>query len=107
MMQLQPPIPGTNSSKYLSESMDKVRRFQNEQAAGVEQATVEFKLGKVGYDELMGTAVKQAGSQGLPEIKYNLEDIREPGLRNIGVPRSRLSDFNSLIYDISLVPAPR
>lgn len=101
---LQPPAPGSNSSKYLSESLNKVIAFQNN---GVSSATsesvLEFVLNKPRYQDLMSTAVNQAGSKGVDAVKINFEGISDPSLRNIGVPISKLDAFNDLILQINKV----
>jgi len=103
-MKLQPAIPKTNSSKYLSESMSKVEAFQNNGALGVDQKIVEFVLDKRGYDAMMSKAVDQSASKGIDAIKINLEGI-DPvsNFRNIGVPPSLLESFNSLVKHVKVV----
>ena len=59
----------------MSESLAKVQNFQNRKALGVDQSTVEFVLGKSGYDELMSSSVNQLGSRRVDAIKYNFEGI--------------------------------
>ncbi|MBI6912278.1 DUF637 domain-containing protein, partial [Pseudomonas palleroniana] len=100
-MQLQPHIPGKNSSKYLSESAQKVEAFQNNGSMGVPQKTLEFVLDKPGYDAMMKKSVDQVGSKGIDAVKVNYEGI-DPisNLRNIGVPPSQLELFNSLIKKV-------
>ncbi|KIH84613.1 putative large exoprotein involved in heme utilization or adhesion of ShlA/HecA/FhaA family [Pseudomonas batumici] len=98
---LQASIPGTNSSKYLSESIGKVDDFQNKAALDTSQATLEFVLDRKAYDLLMRSAVNQAGSKGVDAIKINFEGI-DPlsNFRNIGVPSSQLELFNSIIKSV-------
>jgi hypothetical protein len=103
--QLQPPIVGTNSSKYLSESLSKVEAFQNAGVSGsTQQDILKFVLDKPGYDSMMSTAVNQYGSAGVDAVKYNFEGIPQtaggPPLRNIGVPLSQLDQFNQIILEI-------
>jgi len=100
-MKLQPRIPGTDPTKYLSESLAKVEIFHNKGALEKEEKILEFVLDKSGYDSMMGSAVPQFGSQGVKAVKYHFEKIPDgSGLRNIGVPPSHLDWFNSLIKDI-------
>lgn len=103
-MRLQPQIKGTDSSKYLSESLEKVQAFQNKAvAAGTDQQIVEFVLDRQGYNKLMSTAVEQSSSKGVDAIKFHYEGMSQtanPSLRNIGVPASKLDEFNQLIIDI-------
>jgi filamentous hemagglutinin len=101
---LQPPAPGANSSKYLSESLDKVAAFQNNAvSSATSESVLEFVLDKPGYQDLMSTAVNQAGSKGIDAVKINFEGISDPSLRNIGVPLSKLDAFNDLILQINKV----
>ena len=102
--QLQPPIPGSNSSKYLSESLDKVLAFRNSGVpADTSETVLEFVLDPQGYQDLMSTAVDQAGSKGLDAVKINYEGVSDPTLRNIGVPLSQLNEFNNLILQVNRV----
>jgi len=101
---LQPPAPGANSSKYLSESLDKVIAFQNEGVSlATSESVLEFVLDKSRYQELMSNAVNQLGSKGIDAVKINFEGISDPLLRNIGVPSSKLDAFNDLIVQINKV----
>lgn len=100
-MKLQPAIPGANSSKYLSDSMGKVEKFQNNGVLGTPQTTLEFVLDKPGYESMMSSSVNQAGSKGIDAVKVNFEGIDPTSnLRNIGVPASQIDLFNSLIRNI-------
>ena len=101
-MKLQPSIPGSNSSKYLSESMSKVENFQNAKVTpGSQERILEFIVDKKRYDLVMDSSVNQAGSKGIDAVKYNFEGINSgSGLRNIGIPPSQLDLFNSLIKSI-------
>jgi hypothetical protein len=100
---LQPPIAGTDSSKYLSESLEKVQIFQNQKTVGSQQEILEFVLDKKGYDSMMSTSVKQYKSGGIDAIKYHFEGISKDGVRNIGVPVTKQDEFNLLIRDIRKV----
>ncbi|NBF07061.1 hemagglutinin repeat-containing protein [Pseudomonas sp. Fl4BN1] len=98
---LQPSIPGANSSKYLSESIEKVGEFQNNGVKDMAQTTLEFMLDRSAYNLLMRSAVNQAGSKGVDAIKINFEGI-DPltNFRNIGVPPSQIELFNDIIKSI-------
>lgn len=103
--QLQPSIKGSNSSKYLSEDPTKVNNFSNKVVANdTNQVVLEFKLDKQAYDKLMSDAVDQAGSKGIDAIKINKEGITDPKLRNIGVPPSKLEEFNKGIKNVIQAP---
>lgn len=99
---LQPQIQGTNSSKYLSESLEKVQAFQNKGVvAGTNEEILEFVLKRQGYEKLMSTSVNQVGSKGVNAVKYNFEGIDSTStLRNIAIPSSKLDEFNQLILNI-------
>jgi filamentous hemagglutinin len=98
---LQPPIPGSNSSKYLSESLDKAAKLQNNGVTPEADKTIlEFVFNKSGHKDLMSTAVDQTGSKGVDAVKINYEGICDPTLRNIGVPPSQLGAFNNLIQGV-------
>lgn len=98
---LQPAIRGANSSKYLSESLDKVIAFQNRSvSSGTTQRTLEFVLDKNGYNNLMRSSVNHAGSKGVDAVKYNFEGLSGSAHRNIGVPSTKLNEFNRLILEI-------
>jgi filamentous hemagglutinin len=78
--------------------------FQNSGvAAGTDESVLEFVLNKQGYQDLMSTAVDQTGSKGIDAVKINFEGISDPALRNIGVPSSKLDQFNSLIQQVNKV----
>ncbi len=75
-MKLQPPLKGTDSSKYLSESLSKVEAFQNKIVKqGTSEDIIEFVLDKQGYDNLMINAVPQAGSKGVNAVKFHYEGL--------------------------------
>ncbi|WP_019671790.1 hypothetical protein [Psychrobacter lutiphocae] len=93
---LQPPKIGSNSSKYLSEDLEKVRAFSNRGVTEPE-VIVRFELEPSGYNSLMSKAVDQKGSKGVKAIKLNTEGITAPGLTNIGVPSDILENFNKII----------
>jgi RHS repeat-associated protein len=111
-MRLQGQVPGSNSSKYLSESLEKVQAFQNKGVpAGTKEEIVEFVLDREGYQRLMSTAVDQTQSKGVDALKYNLEGIPRTSLgaqpRNIGVPASKMEEFNQLVLGVQRVQAQR
>ena len=103
-LKLQPPIPGKDSSKYLSESLEKVQEFQNAKVPqGTKEDIIEFVLDKKAYEKMMSTAVEQYGSKGVDAIKYHYEGLDPnavPNLRNIGVPKSWLDEFNRITLEI-------
>jgi hypothetical protein len=61
-------------------------------------------LDKAGYKELMGDAIDQAGSKGIDAVKVNREGLSGTPYRNIGIPPSRLDQFNQIILEIKKVP---
>ena len=101
---LQPRIKGTNSSKYLSESFEKAIDFKNKGYLGTSESVLEFTLDKAGYDELMSTAVEQDGSRGIDAVKKNYEGLEGTAHRNIGIPPTRLDQFNRIVRDVKKVP---
>ncbi|MEG2473054.1 hypothetical protein [Acinetobacter sp.] len=52
----------------------------------------------------MSTAVNQKGSKGVDAVKINLEGIMNPQYRNIGVPPSKLEEFNKMIKSVNKAP---
>jgi hypothetical protein len=52
------------------------------------------------FDELIRSSVNQAGSRGADAVKYNFEGLSGSRLRNIGVPSTKLNEFNSLIRQV-------
>lgn len=99
---LQPPAKSSNSSKYLSEDLQKVKNFQNKSVTEP-QVIVEFKVDGIGYNKLMSSAVEQQGSKGVNAIKLNYEGITTPGLSNLGVPATKLDDFNKVIKGVKII----
>jgi hypothetical protein len=106
---LQPASPGADPSRYLSESLAKLTGgksrvpFQNNIVpAGTQEDILEFVLHKQGYESLMSSSVKQTGSKGIDAVKFHYEGIlpSEAGLKNIGVPPTKLDEFNKLILEI-------
>ena len=93
---LQPSISGSNSSKYLSEDLAKVKAFSNK-GVTEPQVIVRFELDPIQYNSMMAKAVNQNNSKGINAIKLNNEGITNPKLNNIGVPSGILNDFNRAI----------
>jgi filamentous hemagglutinin len=110
--QLQPAMKSANPTRYLSESLEKlqgkpgVAPFENAWVKpGTRQEIIEFAVEREGYNRLMSTAVPQAGSKGINAVKIHYEGLTPGGpLRNIGVPPTRLDEFNKLIQQIRKVP---
>lgn len=103
-LRLQPQIAGTDSSKYLSESLDKVKMFQNKAVnTATQEDVLEFIVNKQGYNKMMESAIPQKGSKGIDAIKYHFEGMSQtsnPTLRNLAIPGSKLDEFNALIRDV-------
>lgn len=95
---LQESIANTNSSKYLSEDLAKVQNFQNKAVdSSTKEMVLEFKLDRKLYEQLTSTAVNQKGSRGVDAVKINYEGITNGNLRNLGIPPSKLEEFNKAI----------
>ena len=102
--QLQAPILGSNSNKYLSESLQKVEIFQNRGVtAGTEEVILEFELDAAGYRNLRASAIPQYGSAGSGSIVFNKEGLRGTDLLNLGIPDSQRGAFNSVIIVVRIV----
>ena len=106
---LQPANPRADPTRYLSESLEKLQGapgrpgFQNKiVSSGTQEEIIEFVLNKKGYESLMKSSVDKFGSKGVDAVKIHYEWIRssDGGLRNIGVPPSKLDEFNQLILKI-------
>ena len=96
--ELPPRIAGTNSNKYVSESLSKVEKFQNEGvAAGTQEVIVEFELDAAAYAKLRAGSIPQQGSAGSGKIVFNTEGLSGTELRNLGIPESQLGNFNKAV----------
>jgi hypothetical protein len=108
--QLQPKVPGSNGKKYLSESLDKVKEFENKGVPkGTDEVIVEFTLDKAKYDALLADKVPQKlvgetpGGKG--KIEYHYEGLPQDGPHiNIGVPDTQLPGFNGAVIDVRILP---
>ncbi len=100
--QLQGQIPGTDSSKWLSQSYDKVSEFHNDAVIeGTTEYIVEFKMTDEYMRYLEENAIPQAGSRGLPNVKFHYEGLEMNGLlKNFGITPEELDYFNKNILEI-------
>ena len=99
---LQGQVPGTDSTKWLSQSYDKVVSFQNTAVQpGTEEVIVEFQMKEEYMDYLINNSIPQANSKGLPFVKYHYEGLNPNGsIRNYGITSDELSFFNQNIVSI-------
>jgi uncharacterized delta-60 repeat protein/RHS repeat-associated protein len=103
--ELLSPIPGSNSNKYVSESLSKVQEFQNQGVApGTDEAILQYNMDIEMYTSMRGNAIPQQGSNGSGQIVYNTEGTVGTGLLNLGVPGSQLSNFNNAVQSVEEVP---
>ena len=100
--ELQGQVPGTDSSKWVSESYDKVSEFHNDAVMdGTPEYIVEFKMTDDYMKYLEETAIPQAGSHGSPNVKYHYEGLEtNDPYRNYGITSGELDFFNQNIVDI-------
>lgn len=99
---LQGQIAGKDSSKWLSESYEKVQAFHNKAVLpGTEEFIVEFNMTDEYMDYLRKTAIPQANSKGLTNVKFHYEGLDVDGLyKNYGITAEELEFFNKNIKSI-------
>ena len=99
---LQGQIPGKDSSKWLSESYEKVKAFHNKVVSpGTEEFIIEFNMTDDYMEYLRKTAIPQANSKGLTNVKYHYEGLDPNGpYRNYGITAEELDFFNINIKSI-------
>jgi hypothetical protein len=103
--QLPPRVAGSNSNKYVSESLEKVQKFQNKGVpAGTEEVIVEFEVDAAAYAKLREGTIPQQGSAGTGKIVFNTEGLSGTELRNLGIPDSQLGNFNKIVIRVKKVP---
>ncbi|MCT8976983.1 hypothetical protein N4T77_10245, partial [Clostridium sp. CX1] len=103
-MKLQPAIKGKEPTKWLSESLDKVRNFTNKSAISTEERIIEFEMNPNYYRNIQQTAIPQQGSRGMPQVKYHYEGLPEGGqLRNYGITPQQIELFNESIINVRIV----
>ena len=106
---LQPQLRGgkrpTDSCKWVSESLDKVYRFNNLAVdSDTEEVIVEFRMKGSYWEYLKENAIPQQGSKGMPNVKYHYEGLEVNGpFKNYGIPQEELEFFNKNILDIFLI----
>ena len=101
--QLQPNIKGSESTKWLSQRLDKVKKFNNKIVnKNTEQVIVEFELEIPYFVYINATSVHQKNSKGMPLIKYYYEGLDENDIyRNFGIIPRELEFFNNNIKNIT------
>ena len=108
--QLQPSLPGKNGKKYLSDSLAKVQKFENDAvAAGTKEVVLEFRLDAARYEALVQSRVYQTAIKDTPggrtRIEFHYEGLDPNGpFINIGIPKSQRRAFNDTIVDIRQLP---
>jgi hypothetical protein len=103
--QLPPRVSGSNSNKYVSESLEKVQNFQNKGVAqGTQEVILEFEVDAAQYAELRAMSIPQQGSAGSGKIVFNTEGLSGTELRNLGIPESQLGNFNKIVISVKKVP---
>jgi uncharacterized delta-60 repeat protein/RHS repeat-associated protein len=106
--QLQPAIPGKDRTRYLSESLEKLKGFQNKAVpAGTEEVILEFRLEAKGASAFRDALIPQFGSRGSGMSIYHFEGLPKGAtLRNWGVDPAQLEEFNRLVVDVKRVAVP-
>jgi len=103
--QLPPRVSGSNSNKYVSESLEKVQKFQNKGVAqGTQEVILEFEVDAAEYAKLRASSIPQQGSAGSSKIVFNTEGLSGTELRNLGIPASQLGNFNKIVISVKKVP---
>ena len=103
--QLPPRVAGSNSNKYVSESLEKVQKFQNKGAAqGTQEVILEFEVDAAEFAKLRAGSIPQQGSAGSSKIVFNTESLSGTELRNLGIPGSQLGNFNKIVISVKRVP---
>jgi hypothetical protein len=102
---LQPARRGADPTKWTSESLEKVREFDNKVVKpGTEEVIVEFEMNSKYYKNMQESAVPQYGSKGNPNIKYHYEGLVPDGpYRNYGITPELIDLFNSNILNKRIV----
>ena len=102
---LQPAKKGADTTKWTSESLSKVREFDNAIVKpGINEVIIEFELNPEYYNYVKNTAVPQYGSKGNPNIKFHYEGLDINGIyRNYGITPDQLAYFNENVINIRIV----
>ena len=102
---LQPAKKGADTTKWTSESLSKVREFDNAIVKpGTNEVIIEFELNPEYYNYVKNTAVPQYGSKGNPNIKFHYEGLDINGIyRNYGITPDQLAYFNENVINIRIV----
>ena len=97
---LQGQIRGKDSSKWLSESYEKVKAFHNKAVpSGTEEFIVEFNMTDNYMEYLRQTAIPQ--SKGLTSVKFYYEGLEPNGAyRNYGITAEEGDTFNNNINSV-------
>jgi RHS repeat-associated protein len=98
---LPPRVSGSNSNKYVSESLEKVQNFQNKGVAqGTQEVILEFEVDAANYAKLRASSIPQQWSAGSGKIVFNTEGLSGTELRNLGIPDSQLGSFNKIVITV-------
>ena len=99
---LQGQVRGSDNSKWVSESYDKVSEFHNDVVKdGTPEYIVGFKMTDDYMKYLEETAIPQAGSHGSSNVKYHYEGLELNGpLKNYGITPGELDFFNQNIVEM-------
>ncbi|MBK1812666.1 hypothetical protein JHL18_18765 [Clostridium sp. YIM B02505] len=102
---LQPARRGADPTKWTSESLEKVREFDNKIVQpGTEEVIVEFEMNPEYYKNMQESAVPQHGSKGNPNVKYHYEGLEVDGpYKNYGITPEQIDLFNSNILNKRIV----
>lgn len=102
--QLQGQIPGTDSSKWLTQSLDKAQDFTNKAVPdGTSEMVVKFSMTDEYMEHLANSAISQTGSKGLPNAKFNFEELEDTPYRNYRITEAELPMFIANIVSVELV----
>ncbi|GFP78431.1 RHS repeat-associated core domain-containing protein [Clostridium fungisolvens] len=102
---IQPAIRGADPTKWTSESLEKVKEFDNKIVKpGTEEVIVEFEMNPEYYKNMQETAVPQRGSKGNPNVKYHYEGLEINGpYKNYGITPEQIDIFNKNILNIKII----
>jgi hypothetical protein len=102
---LQPAKRGSDPTKWLTESPDKLDNFNNKIVKpGTEEVIVEFEINPEYYKNMQQSAVPQYGSKGNPNVKYHYEGLDPNGpYKNYGITPEQLDLFNQNVTGIKIV----
>nr|WP_241395742.1 RHS repeat-associated core domain-containing protein [Clostridium beijerinckii] len=102
---LQPARRGAEPTKWTSESLEKVKEFDNLIVKPeTKEVIVEFEMNPEYYKNMQESAVPQFGSKGNPNVKYHYEGLEVDGpYKNYGITPEQIDLFNSNILNKRII----